>query len=193
MNNILKKIEELSIKEKSRQGIFQLLAKSAEELGELSTAILTETSSFGCDKELSESANYEAVDLAIMALCIYFTNDGKLEDLEKMFSEKLSKWEGKFKEQAASQKEEKQLHCDKDIYQNGDHIYTTHSIPPEEMEQFVKMVAWHSGQRVDWHFYAGRAVVKAIGDIEKVKASIKLFEPKLEAIRKDRLKSLGID
>jgi hypothetical protein len=61
------------------------------------------------------------------------------------------------------------------------------------MEQFVKMVAWHSGQRVDWHFYAGRAVVKAIGDIEKVKASIKLFEPKLEAIRKDRLKSLGID
>lgn len=97
MKEVLNKIQELTIKESEHQDVFTLLAKTAEEMGELATAVLAEKKSFGCNKILSESANYEAVDLAIMAFCVYFANGGSLEDLEPKFQKKLSKWEEKFK------------------------------------------------------------------------------------------------
>lgn len=36
------------------------------------------------------------------------------------------------------------------------------------MEAWAKRLALDSGQKVDWHFVGGRAVVKALGDLEKV-------------------------
>jgi len=75
--------------------------------------------------------------------------------------------------------------CDRDIFENGTPVFMTHSIPSNAMERWVKLVAKKSGQRVDWSFTGGRAVVKALGDIAKVRAAIEALLPEHdEAYRK---------
>lgn len=67
--------------------------------------------------------------------------------------------------------------CDKKVFKKGTALFMTHSIPPNAMEGWVKKVAKKSGQRVDWHFAAGRAIVKAFGDLDKVVDAIKDLQP----------------
>lgn len=67
--------------------------------------------------------------------------------------------------------------CDQDIYRNGTVVFVTDSIPSNAMERWVKQVAEASGQPVDWHFVAGRACVKALGDLERVKAAVERLMP----------------
>lgn len=62
--------------------------------------------------------------------------------------------------------------CDKKVFQNGELVFVTHTIPSNAMEGWVKKVAKRSGQRVDWHFAGGRACVLALGDIAKVHQAI---------------------
>jgi hypothetical protein len=62
--------------------------------------------------------------------------------------------------------------CDQEIYDRGEPVCMTHSISSNRMEAFVRSVAVSTGQRVDWHFMGGRAVVLVIGDADKVRASI---------------------
>lgn len=63
--------------------------------------------------------------------------------------------------------------CDPKVFEEGECVFITHTIPSNSMESWVKAVARDSKQPVDWHFAGGRAVVLALGDIEKVKASIR--------------------
>jgi len=62
--------------------------------------------------------------------------------------------------------------CDRKVYKKGTVMFVTNSIPSNAMEEWVKKVAARSGQRVDWHFFGGRAVVKALGDLDKVRSAI---------------------
>jgi hypothetical protein len=73
--------------------------------------------------------------------------------------------------------------CDQEVYKNGAHVFTTHSIPSNAMEGWVKQVAERSGQRVDWHFVGGRAVVKALGDIPKVMQAIEDLMPEHDRLQ----------
>ena len=62
--------------------------------------------------------------------------------------------------------------CDKDIYENGTEVFFTHTIYADDLETWINKVAEESGQKVDWHYYAGRAIILAMGDICKVKVAI---------------------
>lgn len=50
----------------------------------------------------------------------------------------------------------------------ADPIFMTHTIPSNAMERWVVKVREASGQEVDWSFVGGRAVVRYIGDRDKV-------------------------
>lgn len=58
--------------------------------------------------------------------------------------------------------------CDPEIWKNGTVVFITHTIPSNAMEGWVKMVKSQCGQPVDWSFMGGRAVVRALGDINRV-------------------------
>lgn len=62
--------------------------------------------------------------------------------------------------------------CNQEVFNKGEVVFMTHSIPSNAMEGWVRKVAKLSGQRVDWHFFGGRARILALGDIEVVKAAI---------------------
>jgi len=82
--------------------------------------------------------------------------------------------------------------CNKDIYDNGTSVFITHSIPSEDIEKWVKKIAKLSGQPVDWHFFGGRAVVLALGDIQKVKDTIKTLLPEHNELQKAEFEKLNI-
>ncbi len=63
--------------------------------------------------------------------------------------------------------------CDEDVYKNGKVVFVTSTIPTDELNKWVSRVARLSGQKVDWHWMAGRAVVLALGDLVKVKAALR--------------------
>jgi hypothetical protein len=72
--------------------------------------------------------------------------------------------------------------CDSEIYSNGQTILIVGNVPSEVMEEWVKAVATASGERVDWHFVAGWAVVKALGDIDAARAATLRLRPELRAV-----------
>lgn len=82
--------------------------------------------------------------------------------------------------------------CDEQIYRKGEVVFVTHTIPSNAMEGWVKKVAELSGQRVDWHFFGGRAVVKALGDIAKVEATVQQLMPEHDALYEQALRKLGL-
>lgn len=75
--------------------------------------------------------------------------------------------------------------CDPEIFKSGEVVFVTHSIPSNAMEGWVQSVARHSGQRADWFFCGGRAVVKAIGDLERVRESIEILKPEHDRLREE--------
>ena len=82
--------------------------------------------------------------------------------------------------------------CDAEVYERGEYVFTTHSIPSNAMEGWVKQVAEKSGQRVDWHFVGGRAVVKALGDIGKVMDAIRELMPEHDRLFKVEMARYGL-
>jgi len=62
--------------------------------------------------------------------------------------------------------------CDPKVYEKGKTIFVSASIPSNAFERWVTKVRLLSGQRVDWFFCGGRAVVKYIGDRSRVKEAI---------------------
>lgn len=81
--------------------------------------------------------------------------------------------------------------CSDDIYRNGTVLFVTHTIPSNAMEGWVKSVAKDSGQPIDWYFVGGRAVIKALGDLDAVKASIRKLMPDHDARFKKACRGLG--
>lgn len=62
--------------------------------------------------------------------------------------------------------------CDPEIFSKGETILIVGGISSNRMENWVKKVRETSGSRIDWHFAAGRAVVKVLGDWEAVRAAV---------------------
>lgn len=66
--------------------------------------------------------------------------------------------------------------CEVEIYMRGTIALVVAGVPSNAMERWVARLRTESGQRVDWHFAAGRAFVKVIGDVSAVRvAAAKLF------------------
>ena len=82
--------------------------------------------------------------------------------------------------------------CDSEIFEKGEQVFVTSTIPSNAMEGWVKKVAELSGQRVDWHFLGGRARVLALGDIEKVNSAIKKLMPEHDRLYKKACEKLWI-
>lgn len=61
--------------------------------------------------------------------------------------------------------------CDKEVFANGDLVAVLDACM-YRAERFVQAVAKESGQRVDWHYFGGRARVLYLGDGAKVSAAI---------------------
>jgi len=62
--------------------------------------------------------------------------------------------------------------CNQEVYNDGVEVFLTHTIDSKDMERWVQTIAKDSGQKVDWHYGAGRAQVLAIGDLSKVRQAI---------------------
>ena len=58
--------------------------------------------------------------------------------------------------------------CSDDIYKNGEYLGIIINYPSPHIEAFVRYAAQLSGQRIDWHYAGGRAVILYIGDRDKV-------------------------
>lgn len=62
--------------------------------------------------------------------------------------------------------------CDLDIFEVGKVVKMLAGVKSAAMEVWINRVRKASGERVDWHYAAGRAVVKYVGDGSKVAAAI---------------------
>lgn len=71
--------------------------------------------------------------------------------------------------------------CNRGVFEHGIVVFVTHSIRPADIEIWVREIAATSGQRVDWHYSGGRAHIKALGDIGRVKAAIRELMPEHDA------------
>jgi len=69
--------------------------------------------------------------------------------------------------------------CDKEIWEKGEHVFSIYDgMKCADIEDWVKnIIAKESGQRVDWYYFGGVAVVKVIGDCKKVCRVIKKHIP----------------
>ena len=63
--------------------------------------------------------------------------------------------------------------CDPEVYQNGTVVAMITSITFDECEAFVDLVSRKTGQKVDWFPAAGHRIVKAVGDVGKVREWIR--------------------
>lgn len=63
--------------------------------------------------------------------------------------------------------------CDSEVYEKGTQVFLTHTIEAKNIEKWVQAVAKLSEQKVDWHYFGGRAVILALGKINKVNEALK--------------------
>jgi hypothetical protein len=77
--------------------------------------------------------------------------------------------------------------CDSEVFESGTPVFISAEIPSEIFEVWVKSVADESGQRVDWHYVGGRAVVKALGDLDKVGEAIGMLLPEHDRLQRESL------
>ncbi len=80
--------------------------------------------------------------------------------------------------------------CDKDVFKNGKCLLITNGIPAAVIERWVRAIAADSGQKVDWHYAAGRAIILVLGDFEKARDSMTFLWPVHTA---ELLKASGIE
>jgi hypothetical protein len=82
--------------------------------------------------------------------------------------------------------------CDPEVFTEGVCVLITHSIPPNAMDEWVRKVAETSSQRVDWYFAGGRAVVKAIGDLKKVRAALEKLRAEHDTLFRKAVAKLAL-
>lgn len=59
--------------------------------------------------------------------------------------------------------------CDRKVFRRGKHIASIGNLKAEEVEEAVAAARQSSGQRIDWHYFGGVAVVKALGNLPAVR------------------------
>lgn len=76
--------------------------------------------------------------------------------------------------------------CDREIYEKGE-VALICALGSKRMEPWVVKVREISGQRVDWHYVGGRAVMKFIGDPAAVQRAIVEATPRLIELHREEL------
>ena len=56
--------------------------------------------------------------------------------------------------------------CDQEVYDNGSPLAVIDA-PKEKAEEICQLATLLSGQEIDWHYFAGRVVIKCVGDAQK--------------------------
>lgn len=59
-----------------------------------------------------------------------------------------------------------------DTFKTGVHVFTSDSVPINDLKKWIKKVSDRSGQKVDYHFNGARYEIIARGDISKVVMAI---------------------
>ena len=80
--------------------------------------------------------------------------------------------------------------CDPKFIKFGKPVLTIHAILSDEIEALVRKLADISGQKVDWRFTNGKAVVLVIGDVEKVKKAFEKIKPEHDRLYQKALERL---
>lgn len=63
--------------------------------------------------------------------------------------------------------------CRPDVFQRGSIVAMLAGPRAVTIEAWVQEIARSTEQLVDWHFVGGRAIVRALGDLPRVRAAIK--------------------
>ena len=85
--------QRLTMRDMDHKTIFELLASAGEELGELSRELKIAHKTFGnSHKKPDEGTKAESVDLAIVALAIFYAEGGTHDELVELMCKKLAKW-----------------------------------------------------------------------------------------------------
>jgi hypothetical protein len=79
--------------------------------------------------------------------------------------------------------------CNAAIYSKGKAVLTF-ALGADSTESWVRALAKLSKQRVDWHYLAGYAVVKVLGDERKVRNAIHDSLHKLRALGAENIQEL---
>lgn len=66
--------------------------------------------------------------------------------------------------------------CAPDIYSKGKVIGIMASLPSEAIELIVRRMAQDSKQPIDWHWFAGRAVIKTTGDVREAQMQLPIVQ-----------------
>lgn len=95
MEQLLKEIKLLS--EREPKTLEQMALKLTEEVGETAQAVLSYLKASGSDyKQLGiDDVKEECIDVVLVALAIYYKLSEDDEELGKLVSKKLNKWESK--------------------------------------------------------------------------------------------------
>lgn len=90
---MMKKIKALSIKEKKT--LLEKMVKLQEEVGELAEAVLIHQKASGTHYKNAKDQSIldESVDVILVALSIYFSHGGTLENYRNLLKKKSAKWD----------------------------------------------------------------------------------------------------
>jgi hypothetical protein len=68
--------------------------------------------------------------------------------------------------------------CDPEVYERGEFLCVLHA-RKEQVESWCQLVAALSGNRVDWSYVAGRAVVKFLGNKTNMAELMESLTPRM--------------
>lgn len=90
---LMKKLQALSKKEK--KSLLEKTVKLQEESGELAEAVLSFRGASGSlyKQKKQESIQEEAVDVLLVAISIFFSEGGTMDELSNLLHKKAGKWE----------------------------------------------------------------------------------------------------
>ncbi|MBI2809627.1 MAG: hypothetical protein HYX67_02185 [Candidatus Melainabacteria bacterium] len=86
----IKEIQKLSLAEKKT--LLERMVKLQEETGELAEQVLIAAKASGTQDKKKADIKHESVDVALVALSIFFLDGGTPDELKKVLKTKMAKW-----------------------------------------------------------------------------------------------------
>ena len=68
--------------------------------------------------------------------------------------------------------------CDPEIYEKGEYIGHAWDIEATKINPWLEKAAKLSGQKIDWHWYAGYVAIKVLGDLKAALLAVIWYCPK---------------
>lgn len=83
--------------------------------------------------------------------------------------------------------------CDPEVYLRGSLVFMTHTIPAKDLNDWVRTLELKSKSVVDWHYMAGRACIRSLGNPEAVKTAIRTTIKQHDAAFNAELREIGME